>query len=69
METTPKIRLLYHALVELWRDRSGQDMIEYAMMAAMVAVAVAACVPYTLIPSVSHVYSRLQNVISVLVPN
>ncbi len=69
MDTNPLTRLFYRALVELWRDRRGQDMIEYALMAAMVAIAVAAFVPYNLIPSVSHVYSRLQNVMSVLVPN
>lgn len=69
MNTNSKIGMFFRALVNLWRDRSGQDMIEYAMLAAMVAVAVAAFVPYTLIPSVSHVYSRLQNVMSVLVPN
>ena len=51
-----------NSLRNLGRDCQGQDMIEYALMAAMVAIAVAAFVPYTIIPSISHVYSRLLDV-------
>ncbi len=55
-------RIFSNSLRNLGRDCQGQDMIEYALMAAMVAIAVAAFVPYTIIPSVSHVYSRLLDV-------
>ena len=55
-------RILLNSLRNLGKDCQGQDMIEYALMAAMVAIAVAAFVPYTIIPSVSHVYSRLLDV-------
>jgi Flp pilus assembly pilin Flp len=55
-------RSVANSLRNLGRDCCGQDMIEYALMAAMVAIAVAAFVPYTILPSVSHIYSRLLEV-------
>ena len=69
MDAHPRISLSHRPFVRLWRDERGQDMIEYALMAAMVAIAVAAFVPYSMIPAVSHIYSRLQGVMSSLVPN
>ena len=45
----------------LIRDESGQDLIEYALMVAMIAVAVAATFPSSIAPSVSSVFSRIQS--------
>ena len=45
----------------LMRDESGQDLIEYALMVAMIAVAVAATFPSTIAPSISSVFSRIQS--------
>jgi Flp pilus assembly pilin Flp len=44
----------------LWRSRSGQDMVEYALVAGFVAVAAGAIFPTTLMPTVSGIYSKLQ---------
>jgi Flp pilus assembly pilin Flp len=45
----------------LFRDESGQDLVEYALMVAMIAVAVAATFPSTIAPSISQVFSRIQS--------
>lgn len=46
-------------LKNLWRVNQGQDLIEYALMAAMLAVAVAAIFPPTIMPAVSAVFSKI----------
>lgn len=33
------------SLMQVWRDRRGQDLIEYALMAGFVAVAAGAIMP------------------------
>lgn len=50
--------------VRLYRDLRGQDMIEYALMAALVAVASAAVLP-SATPSISTVLSKVGSVLSV----
>ena len=51
-------------LVRIYRDARGQDMIEYALMAAFVAVASAAVLP-SATPSISAVLSKVGSVLSV----
>jgi Flp pilus assembly pilin Flp len=51
-------------LVRLWTDQRGQDLIEYALMAAAMLVAVAAVLPTTLMPTISTVFSRIGSVLS-----
>jgi len=43
----------------LWADVLGQDMIEYALMAAAIAVVVAGFLPPALMPSVSTIFSKV----------
>lgn len=43
----------------LIRHEGGQDLIEYALMAAFIAVAVAAIFPQTLGPNISTVFSKV----------
>jgi Flp pilus assembly pilin Flp len=47
------------ALHRLWRDERGQDMIEYALLAAAIAVVVAGFLPQTLMPSISTIFSEV----------
>jgi Flp pilus assembly pilin Flp len=54
------------ALKRFLREAAGQDMIEYALMAASVAVTVAAFIPYTVIPALSTIYSKLGSVMYTL---
>jgi len=41
------------------RDRRGQDLIEYAMLAAFLAVAVGAVFPTDIAPNISTVMSKV----------
>ncbi len=50
-------------LRRLVRDTKGQDLIEYALLAGFVAVAVGAAMP-PFIVSISGVYSKLASVLS-----
>ena len=50
---------LYQAVRRVWRDTGAQDMIEYALLAAAVAVTVAGFLPTTLMPAVSTIFSKI----------
>ena len=43
----------------LFEDASGQDMIEYALLAAAIAVVVAGFLPPAIMPSVSTIFSKI----------
>jgi Flp pilus assembly pilin Flp len=55
---------LYYGAYRLWKDNRGQDMIEYALMAASIVVVVAGFLPQTLMPSVSTIFSKLVSLYS-----
>jgi Flp pilus assembly pilin Flp len=46
-------------LRRLWIQDTGQDLIEYALMAATIAVVVAGFLPPAVMPAVSSVFSRI----------
>lgn len=46
---------------KLVRDERGQDMIEYALMAAAIAVAVAAIFPQSIAPNISTIFSKVSS--------
>jgi Flp pilus assembly pilin Flp len=46
-------------LKRLWGDEHGQDMMEYALLAATLAIVVAGFLPPTIMPSVSTIFSKL----------
>ena len=50
---------LYDNAFRAWRDVRGQDMIEYALLAAAMAVTVAGFLPTTIMPSVSTIFSKI----------
>ena len=43
----------------LIRDPRGQDMVEYALIAACLAVAVGAVFPQTIAPNISLIFSKV----------
>lgn len=45
----------------LWNNRKGQDLIEYALMAATIAIVVAGFLPPTIMPSVSVIFSKISS--------
>lgn len=50
---------LYTMAWRLWSDVRGQDLIEYALMAATMAVVVAGFLPPTIMPAVSTIFSKV----------
>jgi Flp pilus assembly pilin Flp len=46
-------------LRKLWRDESGQDMIEYALLCAATVILVAGFLPPSIMPSVSMIFSKV----------
>ena len=46
----------------LWEDSQGQDLVEYALAAGMVAVAAVAAMP-ALSTTVSNVFTRIGSII------
>ena len=44
--------------LKLWKDRRGQDLIEYALMAGFVAIAAGAIMP-KLSSSISSIFSKV----------
>jgi len=52
-------------LKRLWRTKSGQDMIEYALIAAALVVVVAGFLPPTVMPSVSVIFSKIGSSVAV----
>lgn len=52
---------LVRTIAGLWRNEAGQDLIEYTLMAAAIAVAVAAIFPSTLAPSICQIFSSVSS--------
>jgi len=55
---------LYYAALKIWSDCRGQDMIEYALLAAALVIVVAGFLPPTIMPSVSTIFSKVTSCIS-----
>jgi pilus assembly protein Flp/PilA len=49
--------------MKIWKDKNGQDLIEYALMAGFVAVAAGALMP-TVSSSISTVFSKISSVMA-----
>jgi pilus assembly protein Flp/PilA len=49
--------------LKIWRDTSGQDLIEYALMAGFVAIAAGAIMP-GIASSVSRIFSKISSVMT-----
>lgn len=50
-------------LRNLWLTRSGQDMIEYALLTATLAVVVAGFLPPSLMPTISSIFSKISSML------
>ena len=48
-------------LCGLMRHEGGQDLIEYALMAATISVAVAAIFPQSIAPNISAIFSKVNS--------
>lgn len=49
----------------LWQEQTGQDMIEYALLAAAGAVVVAGVLPPQIVPSISTIFSAITSTLAI----
>ena len=49
--------------LKVWKDKHGQDLVEYALMAGFVAVAAGALMP-NVASSISTVFSKISSVMA-----
>jgi pilus assembly protein Flp/PilA len=59
--TDTNVTAVRNWVVRLIQDERGQDMIEYALMAATIAVAVAAIFPQSIAPNISTIFSKVSS--------
>ena len=52
-------------LVLFWKQEAGQDLIEYALITATLAVVVAGFLPPSIMPSVSTIFSKISSSMSI----
>jgi pilus assembly protein Flp/PilA len=52
-----------HRIRRFWKDTRGQDLVEYALAAGMVAVAAVAAMP-ALSTTVNNVFSKIGSIIA-----
>ncbi len=53
------VKLKLINLLTLLRNTDGQDLIEYALTASFIAVAVAAFFPTSIAPNISTIFSKI----------
>jgi pilus assembly protein Flp/PilA len=53
----------YILKLQVWQDTSGQDLVEYALAAGLVAVAAVACMP-GLSGTVNNVFTKIGAIIN-----
>ena len=59
------LRTIKARLSHLRRDDTGQDLIEYALLAAAVVIVVAGFLPTQLMPSVSTIFSKITSTLAI----
>jgi len=52
-------RTLLRILQIIWKDQSGQDFIEYSLLAAAIVIVVAGFLPQNVMPAVSTIFSKI----------
>lgn len=55
-------------LAKLRSDTKGQDLVEYALLSGFMVLAIWAFFPSGIVPSISHIFSRLLSTASIIVP-
>ena len=53
-------------LTQLRKRRQGQDLIEYAMLAGFIAVAVAAFFPTAIAPSITTIFTKVSTILGLV---
>jgi|tagenome__1003787_1003787.scaffolds.fasta_scaffold14597222_2 Flp pilus assembly pilin Flp len=52
---------MHSLLLQLWRDETGQDLIEYALLVALVATGSAILMPMSVQHTMSGIYSKVNS--------
>ena len=52
---------MHSLLLRLWREETGQDLIEYALLAALVATGSAILLPMSIHHNMSTIYSKVNS--------
>jgi Flp pilus assembly pilin Flp len=52
---------MHSLLLRLWREETGQDLIEYALLAALVATGSAILMPMSVHYNMSEIYSKVNS--------
>ena len=55
------MRRILLGMPRIWRDKCGQDMIEYSLLMAAVAIVVAGFLPPSIMPSISTIFSKVMS--------
>jgi Flp pilus assembly pilin Flp len=58
-ENYSMVKKLFQTATGLLLDNRGQDMIEYALLAASIAVVVAGFLPPAVMPAISSIFSKV----------
>jgi pilus assembly protein Flp/PilA len=56
------MKRIQHCFLQIWKDCEGQDLVEYALAAGMVAVAAVAAMP-ALGTTVQNVFTKISSII------
>jgi len=56
-----KVETMLATLKKLWRDESGQDMLEYALLCAALVIIVAGFFPPALGQNISQIFSKVSS--------
>ncbi len=52
---------MHRLAIKLWAEEAGQDLIEYALICATLAVVVAGFLPPAIMPAVSAIFSKISS--------
>ena len=58
------LQLLFLRAQLIARDKRGQDLVEYALLAGFVAVAAGAIFPTTIAPNISQIMSKISSTLN-----
>ena len=57
------IRVRWGLVPYIRRESSGQDLLEYALLAGFIAVFIGALVPAQIVPAINHIYTKVNQVL------
>jgi len=59
----PTASRIFYRAARLWRNKAGQDLIEYALLAGFIAISAGAIMP-TVSSNISKIFSKISSTLS-----